>query len=158
MVTGRSTIQLTLRAVTIEQEDCVNIDKTFHVTEVCRTAGRQLNAQRRQYRLLNSRMKMFNAFIRASLNCSPLVWVNINSTDLSEQENVQERALRLVYNDKDCSHYNLLLMANVSFVMVKWQRILAAEICKRSTGYISSLNIFGEKYVLYNLRTSKIII
>ncbi len=53
MVTGSSTIQLTLRAATIEQEVCVkllgvNIDKKldfkFHVNEVCRKVGRQLIA------------------------------------------------------------------------------------------------------------------
>ncbi len=93
MVTGSSVIQLTPRAATIEQEDCVkllcvNIDKkldfTFHVNEVCRKAGRQLNALRRQSRLLNiqSKMKMFNAFIRANLNYCPLVWVNTKRTDL----------------------------------------------------------------------------
>ncbi len=82
--TGSSAIQLTLKVATIEQEDCVkllgvNIDKKldikFHVNEVCRKAGRQLHALRRQSRLLNmqSKMKVFNAFIRANLNYCPLV-------------------------------------------------------------------------------------
>ncbi len=62
LIIGNNTIQLTLRAATIDQEDCVkllgvNIDKKldfkFHVNEICRKAGRQLNALRRQSRLLN---------------------------------------------------------------------------------------------------------
>ncbi len=134
MVTGSSAIQLTLRAATIEQEDCVkllgvNIDKKlnfkFYASEVCRKAGRQLNALRRQSRLLNiqSKMKVFNAFIRANLTYCPLVWVNRNRTDLARLEKVLERALRLVYNDKDCSYYELLLRVKVPSVLIKWQRI-----------------------------------
>ncbi len=171
MVTGSSAIQLTLMAATIEQEDCVkllsvNIDKKldfkFNVNEVCRKAGRQLNALRRQSRLLNmqSKMMVFNAFIRANLNYCPLVWVNRNRTDLSRLEKVQERALRLVYNAKDCSYYELLFTAKVPSVMIKWQRILAVEVFKALQGisppYIQDL--FRKKNVPYNLRARKIVI
>ncbi len=94
MVTGSRAIQLTLRAATIEQEHCVKLlvvnihkklDFKFHVNEVCRKADRQLNGIRRQSRLLNiqSKMKVFNAFIRANLNYSHLVWININGTYLA---------------------------------------------------------------------------
>ena len=144
----------------------VNIDKKldfkFHVSEVCRKAGRQLNALRRQSRLLNTlgKMKVFNAFIRANLNYCPLVWVNRNKTDLARLEKVQERALRLVYNDKDCSYSDLLLRANVPSVLIKWQRILATEVFKALQGisppYIQDL--FREKDVPYNLRASRIVI
>ncbi len=131
MVTGSNAIQLTLKAATIEQEDSVkllgvNIDKKFdfkfHVNEACRKAGRQRNALRRQSRQLNmqSKMKVFNAFIRANVNCYPLVWVNRNRTGLARLEKVQERALKLVYSDKDCSCYDLLLRANVPSTLIKW--------------------------------------
>ncbi len=68
----------------------------FHVSEVCRKAGRKVKALRRQFGLLNiqSKMKVFNAFIRANLNYCALVWVTRNRTDL--------------YNDSDCSNYDLL--------------------------------------------------
>ncbi len=111
----------------------VNIDKKldfkFHVNEECRKAGRQLTALRRQSRLLNmqSKMKVFNAFIRANLKYCSLVWVNRN------REKVQERAIRLVYNDKDCSYYELLLRAKVISVLIKW-RILATEVFKALQG------------------------
>ncbi len=60
------------------------------------------DALRRQSRLLNiqSKMKVFNAFTRVSLNYCPLVWVNRNRT------------------------------AKVPSVMIKWQRILATEVFK----------------------------
>ncbi len=171
MVTGINVIQLTLRAATIEQEDCVkllgvNIDKKldfkFHVNEVCRKAGRQLNALRRQSRLVNiqSKMKVFNTFIRANLNYCPLMWVHRKRTDLARLENVQERALRLVYSDKDCSYYEQLIMAKVPSVLIKWQIMLTIEVFKALQGisppYIQDL--FREKDVPYNLRATKIVI
>ncbi len=69
-------------------------------------------------------MKVFNAFIRTNLNYCSLVWVIRNRTDLARLGKDQERALRLVYNDKDCSYYELLLRAKVQSVMIKCQRIL----------------------------------
>jgi hypothetical protein len=57
MVTGNHTTQLTLNDQTVfDQEDCVkllgvNVDKQisfkFHVNDVCRKAGQQLNALRK---------------------------------------------------------------------------------------------------------------
>ncbi len=47
--------------------------------------------------------------------------VNGNRTDLTRLEHVQEKALRLVYNDKDCSYYEQLSWANVPSVLIKWQ-------------------------------------
>ncbi len=109
---------------------------------------------------MQSKVKVFNAFIRANLNYCPLVWVNRNRTDLARLEKVQERALRLVYTDKDCIKYELLLRAKVPCVSIKWQRILATEVFKALQGisppYIQDL--FREKDVPYNLRASKIVI
>ncbi len=78
----------------------MNIDKKldfkFHVNEVCRKTGRQLNALRRQSILLNiqNKMKVFNAFIRVNLNYCPLVWINRKRTDHARLEKVQERDLQ----------------------------------------------------------------
>jgi len=171
LVTGGCSITLSIRGATIEQENYVkllgvNIDKKldfrFHVSEVCRKAGRQLNALRRQSRLLNmkAKKKVFNSFIRANLNYCPLVWVNRNKTDLARLEKVQERALRLVYNDKTVSYDDLLRRAEVPSVLVRWKRVLVAEVFKALNGisppYIQDL--FREKEVPYNLRASKIVI
>ncbi len=144
----------------------MNIDKKldfkFYVNEVCRKAGQQLNALRRQSRWLNiqSKVKVFNAFIRANLNWCPLLWVNRKRTVLVRLEKAQERALRLVYNDKDCSYYELLLRARVPSCMIKWQRILDTEVFKALQGicppYIQ--NLFREKDDPYNMKASKIVI
>ena len=171
LTTNDCNISLSIYGATIEQDKVVKLlgvhidnklDFKFHVSEVCRKAGRQLNALRRQSKLLNfrARMKVFNSFIRAHLNFCPLVWVNRNKTDLSRLEKVQERALRLVFNDKGSSYTDLLQRARVPSVLVRWKRLLLIEVFKALNGvsppYIQEL--FREKDVPYNLRSSKIVI
>ncbi len=171
LTTNDCNISLSIYGATIEQDKVVKLlgvhidnklDFKFHVSEVCRKAGRQLNALRRQSKLLNfrARMKVFNSFIRAHLNFCPLVWVNRNKTDLSRLEKVQERALRLVFNDKGSSYTDLLQRARVPSVLVRWRRLLLIEVFKALNGvsppYIQEL--FREKDVPYNLRSSKIVI
>ncbi len=87
MLTGNHETQLMLHDVVLDKEVYVNllhvkIDKGLnfkcHVNEVCRKTVRQLNALRRQSRLLNmsAKMNVFTAFVRANLNYCPLVWIN----------------------------------------------------------------------------------
>ncbi len=114
MTTGDSNVILTLRGVTIEQDNYVkllgvNIDKKlkFHVNEVIRKTARQLNALCTQSRVLNvlAKKKVLNAFIRANLNYYPLVWINRNKADVARLEKVQERAVWLNFNDKNGNLY-----------------------------------------------------
>ncbi len=103
---------------------------------------------------------MFNAFIRANLNYCPLVWINKNKTDLARLEKVQERAVRLIFNDKMSTYIDLLRRAGVPSVLIKWQWVLTTKVYKALHGlsplYIQ--NLFNEKTLPYNLRASKIII
>ncbi len=122
----------------------------------------QLNALHRQSRVLNvlAKKKVFNAFIRANLNYCPLVWINRNKTDLARLEKVQERAVRLIFNDKMSTYIDLLWRAGVPLVLIRWQRVLTSEVYKALHGlsplYIQ--NLFNGKKLPYNLRASKIII
>ncbi len=65
-----------------------------------------------------------------------------------------------IYNDKDCSYYELLLRANVPSSLIKWQRILATEVFKALQGISPSYiqDLFMEEDVHYTLRASKIVI
>ncbi len=38
-------------------------------------------------------------FVDVNLNYYPLIWMNRNKTDMKHIENVQKRALRMVFND-----------------------------------------------------------
>ncbi len=125
-----SNVILTLRGVTIEQDNYVkllgvNIDKKlnfkFHVNEVIRKCARQLNVLRRQSRVLNvlAKKKVSNAFIRANPNYCPLVWINRNKTDPASLEKVQERAVWLIFNDKMSTYIDLLWRARIPSVVIR---------------------------------------
>ncbi len=97
MTTGDINVILTIRGVTIEQDNYVkllgvnideNLDFKFHVNEVIRKCAHQLNALHTQSRVLNvlAKKKVFNAFIRANMNYWHLVWINRNKTDLAGLE------------------------------------------------------------------------
>ncbi len=141
MLTGNHEMHLTLNDVVLNQDDyvillCVKIAKglnfKFHVNELCRKTAIQINA----LRLLNmiANMKVCNAFVRANLNYCPLVWTNRNKTYLCRLKKVQERVLRLVYNDKMSTYHNLLYRANIPSVLTKWQRIFLTEVYKALNG------------------------
>ncbi len=168
MTTGNSNVILTLRSVTIEQDNYVkhlgvNIDKKldfkFHINEVIRKCAHQLNALLRQSRVLNvlAKKKVFNVFNWANLNYCTLVWINRNKTDLARLQKVQERAVRLIFNDKMSTYIGLLQRVGVPSVLIRWQWVLATEVYKALHGlsplYIQ--NLFNEKKLLYNLRARK---
>ena len=88
------------------------------------------------------------------------MWINRNKTDLAKLEKVQERAVRLIYNDKASSYDDLLQRAVVPSVLTRWKRALATEVFKAVQGispsYIQTL--FKQKDVPYAFRNKTILI
>ena len=151
--------------VTLPPEDHVkllgvNIDKqlkfTYHVNNIIRKCAYQLNALRRKSKMLNVKTKLliYHAFIEANFNFCPLIWMNRNKTDMRRIENLQKRALRLVYNEK-LSFDELLMKAKTYSLHVRWKRQLVVEVYKAIKGltpsYISDL--YQQKTSNYNLRS-----
>ncbi len=68
---------------------------TEHVTGVIRKCGFQLNTLRRHSKLLDTKTNLFifHSFIQANLSYCPLIWININTTDMKRIVNVQKTAL-----------------------------------------------------------------
>ncbi len=115
-------VEFECRNIKIESEESVkllgiNIDNrlkfTQHVSNIIRKCGFQLNTLQRQSKLLNTKAKLmiFYSFIQANLNYCPLIWINRNRTDMKRIENIQKRALRIVYNDRTSDymyHWDLM--------------------------------------------------
>jgi ribonuclease P/MRP protein subunit RPP40 len=138
------------------------LDFKLHVNNVVKKCAQQLNALRRLSRLLNTRAKLliFHAFINSNLNYCPLIWINRNKTDMARVEKIQERGLRMVYNDNWSSYDELLKRAKVPSVLTKWKRMLATEVYKSihnmSPSYIQEL--FHVNPTTYDLRASKLLL
>ncbi len=134
-------VEFKCRNIKIESEESVkllgiNIDYmlkfTQHVSDIIRKCGFQLNTLRHQSKLINTKteLKIFYSFIQAKLNYCPLIWINRNRTDMKRIENVQKRALRIVYNDRTSDYSELLNRAKICTIETRWKRQLVTEVCK----------------------------
>ena len=92
----------------IDIDNQLKFDK--HVAGICLKAGRKLNALIRMAKFLTfeKRRIIFKAFFEAQFKYCPLVWM-LHSRRLNDRINsLQERALRIVYNDYNSSFQTLL--------------------------------------------------
>ncbi len=101
-------------------------------------------------------MLIYHAFIEANLNYCPLIWMNRNKTDMKNFENVQKRALRMVFKDYSSSYQEFLKWAKTCTLEIRWKRQLVTEVYKATHNltppYITSL--FPPKIVNYGLRSN----
>ena len=148
--------QVKLLGVTIDEKLKFN----QHVKSLCNKAARQLNAFKRISKNLNTseREVVYNCFISSVFNFCPLVWHFCNKADYDKVEKINERALRLVYNEHDMS-YEELLLTKKKLSMRKIRMLnFATELYKIKNGYsVSNMEIFDkQKHVPYNLRRNKL--
>ena len=119
----------------------VNIDSnlTFndHVSSICAKTGRKLTALRRLVTLLNldQRRILMKSLIESQFNYCPLVWMFHNRTLNSKIDKLQERALRIVYQDNVSSFEELLKKDNSARVHQRNLKTLALKYTKLKTIY-----------------------
>ena len=143
----------------------VNIDYAMnfniHVTEICKKAGRHLNALSRLSIILNTdeKMKLFECFILSHFNFCPLVWHWCSVSDMKKIENVQKRALRHVYKDYTCSYHDLLEKAGKPLLYIHRLKLIVSEVYKiiNHIGPKYLHDMFVEKSCKYSLRKKSIL-
>ena len=93
----------------------VTIDKELkfiqHVQDICKKAGAKVTALARVIKVVTMEQKktLMNAFIESQFSHCPLVWMFCPSRKLNNRINhIQERGLRIVYNDYVSSFTDLL--------------------------------------------------
>ena len=103
-----------------------------HVSKLCKKASQKLHALARVSRYMNTEKRriIMNAFINSQFGYCPLVWM-FHSRSLNNRINrIQERALRIVYND-NLSTFNELLLRDGSVTIHERNiQILAVELYK----------------------------
>jgi hypothetical protein len=115
--------ELPILDVNIERSDYVKllgitIDDQLnfkeHIKNLCKKAARQLNAFKRISRNLDvlEREVIYNSFIASVFNYCPLVWHFCRKSDYTKIEKINERALRIVYNNYSKSYDDLLKIGN----------------------------------------------
>ena len=118
----------------------VNFDNklTFHdhVSELCKKASKKLHALSRisHYMNTNKRRIIMKAFIDSQFGYCPLIWM-FHSRALNNKINrIQERSLRLVYDDHYSSFEELLSKDNCVTVHERNIQLLAIEFYKVING------------------------
>ena len=95
-------------------------------------ASNQLHAIGRiqKYMSFNEKEVLLYSFVLSNFNYCPLVWHFCSSKLLKKIEKIQERALRILYNDSTSDYNRLLNKSSKASMEVKRLRILALEIFK----------------------------
>ena len=88
-----------VRLLAVQLDDKLNF--SFHVSNICKSAANQLRALIRLNNFLCFERKrvLINSYFMSNFNYFPLVWMFSNAKSFKKIENLQKRALRLLYNN-----------------------------------------------------------
>ena len=107
-----------------------------HVTNLCKKASKKLHALNRVSRYMSTEKKriIMKSFITSQFGYSPLVWMMHNRTLNNRINNIQERALRIVYDDRNSSFEELLRKDVSVTIHTRNIQTLATELFKVVNG------------------------
>jgi hypothetical protein len=153
---GEATIKPedSVKMLGVEVDSKLNFDS--HIRQICRKAGRQINALARLSRFLNqdSKLAIFRSFVSANFTYCSLVWHSCSAQNCKKLEKLQERALRFVYLDYESSYEELLKRADTTTLQLGRLHTLVTEVYKSvnhlNPPYVQDL--FAIKDSKYNLR------
>ena len=107
-----------------------------HISACCKKAARQLNALARVSRNLDlkSRRTIYNSFIMSNFNYCPLVWHFCGKMNNQKLEKIQERALRILYDDYKSSYEHLVETAGTCTILINRLRQITLTVFKSLHG------------------------
>ena len=114
----------------------INIDEKLsfdeHVSSLCKMASDQLNAISRLHIYLGFKEQevLINSFVYVNFNYCPLIWHFCSAKSVRKIEQIQTRALRILYNDFDSDYKTLLDKSGKCTMEVKRLRTLGLEVFK----------------------------
>ena len=103
-----------------------------YVGEVCKKAGQKLNALSRvtPYMDLSKRCILLNGFFISQFSYCPLVWMLHSRRKNNKINRIHERCLRIIYNDKKSTFYEMLEKDGSVSIHKRNLRFLACEMFK----------------------------
>ena len=107
-----------------------------HVSELCKSAARQLNALLRLklYLTFEARKILTESFVYSNFIYCPLVWNFTSAEAINEIDSLQKRALRFLFEDHESSNETLLIKAKKPTMTVQRLRCLCVEIYRTVNG------------------------
>ena len=160
-------VPVNIKGSIIESSNCekllgIYIDSNFsfeyHINRICRKASQKLHALSRIAKFIseNKKRMLFKSFIISQFNYCPIVWMCHGRGLNNKINNIHERALRIVYQDKKSSFETLLKRDKSTSIHVKNLQHLATELFKvkndLSPEIMKEIFVFQENET-YNLRS-----
>ena len=132
IIKGQSSVKLL--GLTIDDK----LDFTEHVTNLCKKASQKLHALSRIAPFIRSEklQLLMKVFVNSQFNYCPLIWMFHNRTINNRINKIQERALRIAYNDTTSTFEQLLLKDNSVTVHEKNIQRLVIEIYKTKNNLV----------------------
>ena len=125
-----------------------------HVLELCKKAGKKLNALSRLCKVLSfkKRRSLVIAFFESQFKYCPLVWMNCSRTLNSKINALQYRSLKIVYRDYESSFEEILKLDKSYTVHNKNIQALAIEMyrSKQKLAPIFMNEVFEERKIDVN--------
>ena len=124
----------------------INIDNSLsfnkHISTLCKKPSNQLNVIRRIQKYMECKEKevLLNSFALSNFNYCPLVWHFCCSKSLRKIGKMQERALRILFNNFTSDYNQLLNKSSEASMKVKRFRNFSLEVFK-------TLNHLNDKYM-----------
>ena len=135
-----------------------NLTFNKYVSSICTKAGRKLTALRRILSILNFQQKrvLMKSFINSQFNYCPLVWMFYSRYLNNKINKLQERALRMVYNDQTSTFESLLEKDKSVTIHHRNIHVLATEMYKAKNSLSPPIirNIFPINGGSYSLRNT----
>ena len=130
-----------------------------HLKQLCKKVANKLNALTRvaPYLDQNQRRLIYSSFFTGQLGYCPLIWTFCSRQSNHLINKLQERALRLTYNDYESSFSELLEISNESPIHMRNIKVLMTEIYK----FLNDLSppimndIFQKQESYYSLRNPR---
>ena len=149
-----SETEVTVLGVAIDDRSCFSL----HIRSWCKKAAWQLNALARisKHINMNSRRAIPNSFIMSNFNYCPLVWHFCGQAKNRKLEQIQERALRILFADYNSPYLGLVKRAGITSLLIQWYRLIVLTVFKSLDGLNPPRinDMFTPKYVPYQLRDS----
>ena len=142
----------------------VTIDNmlTFYnqLKNLCKKIANKLNALTRIGRYLNHNQLrlIYNSFFKGQLSYCPLIWIFCSRRSNHVTNKLQERALRIAYNDFNSTFSELLEMANESTIHIGNLTFLLTEVYTFLNGLsLASNEVLQTNDCLSDLRNPRIL-
>ncbi|XP_048585576.1 uncharacterized protein LOC5515075 isoform X1 [Nematostella vectensis] len=154
----RSADSLKLLGVTIDSQ----LNFSEHISIACKNAGRRIGVLMRLRNLIptNAKLVLYKSAVLPYLTYCHLTWHFCKASDSRKLERLQERALRAVFKDWNCTYHELLIKANLSTLRNRRLQDICILMYKVKNGLCPSgiSDLFSKKNTNYNLRLSDFVI